>query len=169
MSSETSNRSSLSKLRVPFGETLTETLHFKSREVHFVSVVSEKRLENGLIPDVTAHLKNNVELHVEILVTHAVAAGKSQMLDNVLEIDLSPLPEETVLDPVALETEVLKSAPRWWHRCSLIDEILKVQTTRKALEARVTEEIRRLKRKRERCRRLLGGFVLFELQTASFA
>lgn len=142
-------RDVLLSLPLVFDETLTETLHFKSREVHFVSVVSEKRLENGLIPDVTALLRNNAELHVEILVTHAVDADKSQMLDNVLEIDLSLLSEETVLDSVALEAEVLKVAPRWWHRCSLIDELPKVQTTRKALEARVPEEIKRLKRKHE--------------------
>lgn len=133
-----------------FGETLSETLHFDSREVHFVSAVSEKRLDNGLTPDVTALLKNDAELHIEILVTHAVEDNKSLAIDNVMEIDLSWLSEETVLDPVALEAEVLKSAPRWWHRCSLIDELPKVHAVRKALEARVPIEIKRLERQRER-------------------
>src|SRR5690606_32380250 len=65
-------------------------------------------------------------------------------------IDLSWLSEETVLDPVALEAEVLKSAPRWWHRCSLIDELPKVHAAREALEARVSGELKRLERQRER-------------------
>lgn len=133
-----------------FGETLSETLHFEAREVQFASAVSEKRLDNGLTPDVTALLKNDAELHIEILVTHAVEANKSLAIDNVMEIDLSWLSEETVLDPVALEAEVLKSAPRWWHRCSLIDELPKVHTVRDALEARVPGEIKRLERKRAR-------------------
>jgi len=133
-----------------FGETLSKTLHFETREVHFVSAVSEKRLENGLTPDVTALLKNDTALHIEILVTHAVEEDKSQVLDNVMEIDLSWLSEETVLDPVALEAEVLKTAPRWWHQCSLIDELPKVEVAREALEARVPGEIKRLEWKRER-------------------
>lgn len=133
-----------------FGETLSETLHLDPREVHFVSAVSEKRLDNGLTPDVTALLKNDAELHIEILVTHAVEENKSLAIDNVMEIDLSWLSEETVLDPVALEAEVLKSAPRWWHRCSLIDELPKVHAVREALEARVPIEIKRLERQRER-------------------
>lgn len=133
-----------------FGETLSETLHFKTREVHFVSAVSERRLENGLTPDVTALLKNGGELHIEILVTHAVEENKSLAIDNVMEIDLSWLSEETVLDPIALEAEVLKSAPRWWHRCSLIDELPKVHAVREALEARVPGEIKRVERQRER-------------------
>lgn len=133
-----------------FGETLSKTLHFETREVYFVSAVSEKRLVNGLTPDVTALLKNDAELHIEILVTHAVEENKSLAIDNVMEIDLSWLSEETVLDPVALEAEVLKSAPRWWHRCSLIDELPKVQAARKALEASVPGEIKRLERQRER-------------------
>src|SRR5690554_7547099 len=71
-----------------FGETLSETLHFDTREVHFVSAVSEKRLDNGMTPDVTALLKNDAELHIEILVTHAVEENKILAIDHVLEIDL---------------------------------------------------------------------------------
>tara|TARA_R110000823_G_scaffold96553_3_gene210200 strand:+ start:2581 stop:3894 length:1314 start_codon:yes stop_codon:yes gene_type:complete len=133
-----------------FGETLSRTLHFEPREVQFVSAVSEKKLENGLTPDVTALLKNDAQLHIEILVTHAVEEEKGLAVDNVMEIDLSRLSEETVLDSSALELEVLKSAWRWWHRCSLIDELPKVQAVREELEARVPREIKRLERNRER-------------------
>ena len=133
-----------------FGETLSKTLHFETREVRFVSAVSERRLENGLTPDVTALLKNDAELHIEVLVTHAVEENKSLAIDNTIEIDLSWLSEETVLDSVALEAEVLRSARRWWHRCSLIDELPRVQAVREALEAKVPGEIKRLERQRER-------------------
>lgn len=133
-----------------FGEALSETLHFETREVHFVSAVSEKRLDNGLKPDVSALLKNDAELHIDILVTHAVEENKGLGIDNVMEIDLSWLSEEAVLDPATLEAEVLKSAPRWWHRCSLIGELPKVQTARKAQKAKVPSEIKRLERQRER-------------------
>ena len=131
-----------------FGETLSKTLIFESREVKFASAVSEKRLCSGFIPDVTAVLMNGASLHIEILVTHAVEDRKSQTVDNVMEIDLSGLSEETVRDSVALENEVLKSARRWWYRCSLIDELPKVQREKIALEARVPAANKRLERKK---------------------
>jgi len=133
-----------------FGQTLSETLHFASREVLFVSAVSEKKHDNGFIPDVTALLKNQAPLYIEILVTHSVDDRKSQALDNLMEIDLGGLSEEIVLNPSALETEVLKSAPRWWHQCSLIDELPKFQIVRDELAAKVPGEIKRLELQRQR-------------------
>lgn len=131
-----------------FGETLSETVSFEPREVQFESAVSEKKLDSGFIPDVTAVLKNGAPLYIEILVTHAVGEEKGGAIDNVMEIDLSRLSEETVLDSSELELEVLQRASRWWHRCSLFDELPEVQAAKAALKARVPKEIKHLERKK---------------------
>lgn len=97
---------------------LVESVNIPARIFRFREVVSELRAENW-IPDLTATLENGRTLFIEIKVTHGVEEAKAEALDNVLEIDLSKVPVEHVRELDTLREIVLRSADRYWYRCSL--------------------------------------------------
>lgn len=82
---------------------------------------------------------------------------ESKALDNLMEIDLSELHKETLMDSLALEDAVLKTAPRWWHGCSLIDELPKVHAVRESLVAVAPNHVKRLEFDRRRQEALEHG------------
>ena len=99
-------------------------------------VVSEKNTRENLRPDLTATLADGTQLFIEIFVTHAVEPAKAEALDNVMEIDLSSVNRDQVLDIVKLKDIVLKSAPRKWYRCSWMDTQLEMSPDKQALDAK---------------------------------
>jgi len=129
-------------LMIPFELTPIEdeppirsSVHYPERDVQLVEVEAEKQ-QGRWRPDLTAILKNGSPLHIEIRVTHRVDDEKAESLDNLVEINLSQLPVETVYDEHAFIDEVILNAERCWHRCSLYDDLKRTVETRQELEAR---------------------------------
>lgn len=119
---------------MPLGAPLSGTASYPCHQSKFTAVEQEVS-EGALRPDLTATLRNGATLFIEIYVTHEVEERKAKALDNLMEIDLSHLPLETATDPEALSQAVLETAPRKWFRCSLYDELPKVQKLREWLIA----------------------------------
>jgi len=117
---------------------LREHVEFPRHKAELSKVVSERQAEQWR-PDLTAILKNGETLYIEILVTHAVEGPKAEALDNVMEIDLSSVPPEDVIDLEALKERVLSSSPREWYRCSLYDQLPRVQKARQRLQERLPD------------------------------
>tara|TARA_Y100001001_G_scaffold156063_1_gene172528 strand:- start:832 stop:2499 length:1668 start_codon:yes stop_codon:yes gene_type:complete len=122
-------------------EDLVEDLVFPDRSVVFKHCVYETRVSEEESsrrwrPDLTATLKNDTTLYIEVVVTHESEIEKTWDLDNLMEIDLSRLPRSIVDDPEQFEIQVLELAPRKWFRCSLYDDLPIVQKKRDALKAR---------------------------------
>jgi len=110
-------------------------VHYPERDVQLVEVVAEKQ-QGRWRPDLTATLINGAKLHIEIRVTHAVDDEKAESLDNLVEINLSELPIETVYDEKTFTDEVVLYAQRRWYRCSLYDTLKRTLDARGELEAR---------------------------------
>ncbi|MFP3442539.1 hypothetical protein R0K18_32885, partial [Pantoea sp. SIMBA_133] len=79
--------------------------------------MSEKEAEEPgrWIPDITATLKNNAKLYIEIKVTHGVERRKAEALDNLMEIDLGDWEIDALADTEVLERAVLRVAARCWY------------------------------------------------------
>lgn len=131
------------------GIKLTDTAEFLPHHSRLYNIRLETRMERW-VPDITASLKNDSTIFIEIHVTHAVEGEKPEKLDNLLEIDLSRLSEDTVADMKLLEDAVLRSAPRKWHRCSLYNDLPKVKSIRDDLWRRLENEKNRILKERER-------------------
>ena len=95
-------------------DVLTGSVLYPERLVQLVSAVSEKQAEEPgrWIPDVTATLKNNAKLYIEIKVTHGVEQPKAEALDNLMEIDLGDWEIDALADTEVLERAVLRVAAR---------------------------------------------------------
>lgn len=114
---------------------IRSSVRYPERDVELVDVVAEKQ-QGRWRPDLTATLKNQAALYIEILVTHAVEEEKAEDLDNLVEVDLSNIPLESVYDAKAFSEEVVLYAPRRWYRCSLYDDMKRTQDARRELEER---------------------------------
>lgn len=114
---------------------IRSSVHYPERDVELVDVVAEKQ-QGRWRPDLTATLKNQAPLYIEILVTHAVEEEKADTLDNLVEVDLSNIPLESVYDAKAFSEEVVLNAPRRWYRCSLYDDLKRTKDARRELEER---------------------------------
>ncbi len=125
------------------GATIENHVRFPARECQFKSVAAEVKDDSGLVPDLTAVLKNDATLHIEIFVTHAVEEKKATILDNLMEIDLSRLSDEDLFDAAAFSKAVLSEAPRRWHRVSLYDELDRVRAAQQKLNLQAEDELRR--------------------------
>lgn len=127
------------------GSKLSEPVNFPPRIVELFDATQEQAVERWR-PDVTAMLRNGDPIFIEVRVTHAVSDDKAGTLKNVLEIDLSKLPSETVDDEKALRQEVLHDAPRCWFNSSPYDHLSQVQKLRQELlqrlQARPTQMLR---------------------------
>ncbi|NWN92874.1 hypothetical protein HLV39_15380 [Marinobacter adhaerens] len=126
---------------LPNEADLIEDFVFPSRCVVFQDCVYETRVreEESLRrwrPDLTATLKNDAILYVEVAVTHESEIEKTRDLDNLMEIDLSRLPRAIVDDAEKFERQVLELAPRKWFRCSLYDDLPIVHKKLEALKTR---------------------------------
>lgn len=123
----------------PEGITLTGSADFPKRHVELRDIKLEHRIERW-VPDLSARLKNEAIIFIEIYVSHAVDGEKPEKLDNLFEINLSKLSEEVVSDLEKLKEEVLISAPRNWYRCSLYNNLHKVHQARDLLKKRLEDE-----------------------------
>lgn len=126
------------KAHIAEGVYLREHIKYSRHKAELSNVVSEQQAERWR-PDLTATLKNGATLYIEIQVTHAVEEPKAEALDNLMEIDLSSVSPDQVLDLEALKELVLSSSPRQWYRCSLYDELPKVKRARQRLQERLPE------------------------------
>lgn len=108
-------------------DVLTGSVLYPERLVQLVSAVSEKQAEEPgrWIPDITATLKNNAKLYIEIKVTHGVERPKAEALDNLMEIDLGDWEIDALANTEVLERAVLRMAARCWYRCSLYSNLKK--------------------------------------------
>lgn len=130
---------------IPEGGLIHSSVRYPERDVELLDVVAEKQQERWR-PDLTATLKNGAQLHIEIQVTHAVGEEKSEALDNLMEVDLSKLDQESVYDAQKFSDEVVLHAERRWHRCSLYDDLPKTMDARLELE----DQLARLREAHER-------------------
>lgn len=122
-------------------DDLVENLELPRREVTFIHCVYETRVsqeESQRLwrPDLTATLKNEATLYIEVAVSHKSDIEKTRDLDNLMEIDLSKLPRSIVDDPEQFTNQVLHLAPRKWFQCSLYDKTPFVQKRLEDLKAR---------------------------------
>jgi hypothetical protein len=133
-------------------DVLTGSVLYPERLVQLVSAVSEKQAEEPgrWIPDVTATLKNNAKLYIEIKVTHGVEQPKAEALDNLMEIDLGDWEIDALADTEVLERAVLRMAARCWYRCSLYSNLKKVRQKQAELEAKVSEVLDRRRRREDK-------------------
>lgn len=75
-------------------EELVDKVSYPERDIQLTSVVAEKKEERWR-PDLTATLKNEAMMFIEIRVTHKVGEEKKLDLDNLLEVDLSKVKTST--------------------------------------------------------------------------
>ncbi len=118
---------------------LRESVLVPARSVKFSSVASEQRAERWT-PDLTATLESGQIIYIEIKVTHEVEAPKAEALDNLMEIVLTDVSVDQVRDLQALKEIVLKTALRYWYRCSLLDDSQLVKQAQERLDACVPRE-----------------------------
>lgn len=90
----------------PEGITLAGSAYFQPHYTAIHDVRQESRIERW-VPDITARLKTRATIFIEIYVSHAVDGDKPEKLDNLFEIDLSTLTEDTVSDLEKLKEAVL--------------------------------------------------------------
>ena len=131
---------------------IRSSVSYPERDVELVDVVAEKQ-QGRWRPDPTGTLKNQAPLYIEILVTHAVEEEKAETLDNLMEVDLSNIPLESVYDAKAFSEEVILYAPRRWYRCSLYDDLKRTKDARREIEeraARMAREHQEQKAEQER-------------------
>lgn len=126
------------RVEIPSDAPIHGEVPFPPHEATLIEVAQERTAERWR-PDLTATLKNGATLYIEIRVTHAVEEPKTEGLDNLMEIDLSDLSPDEAIDPEALRKAVLHDARRTWFRCSLYDDLPRVQRKRAELEASIPD------------------------------
>ncbi len=132
-------------VEIPGDTPIQGEVPFSPHEATLIEVAQEKTAERWR-PDLTATLKNGATLYIEIRVTHAVEEPKAEGLDNLMEINLSDLPPEEAIDPEALMKAVLRDARRTWFRCSLYNDLPRVQRKRAELEASIPDVLEQRRR-----------------------
>lgn len=115
---------------------LRDHIEYPPHKAELSEVLPEQQAKQWR-PDLTAKLKNGKTLFIEIKVTHGVEEPKATALDNLMEIDLSSVSPEQVNDLEVLKELVLSSSRRQWYRCSLYDNLPKVQKAKQCLKEKI--------------------------------
>ena len=106
--------------RMPTGRVFEETIEIQSTRVNFKQVLVEKGVD-GLRPDLIGVAADGTEFFIEVYVTHAVTDDKRNRYkhQNLIELDLSQLPRDTISDESMFTKSVLSGADRHWVACLL--------------------------------------------------
>ncbi len=118
------------------GEILKQDVSIPGHRLEFVDVFLEKRVD-GLRPDVIGVTSDGIEVFIEVLFTHAVTDNKRELFakKNLIELDLSTLPQDIVSDGDQFTKEVLSEASREWISCHLYRE--EIANAKQALQKKV--------------------------------
>lgn len=112
--------------KMPTGDELSEEVVVPNKRLEFIDVRVEQTVD-GLRPDVISMTSDGVEILIEVYVTHAVTDDKREKFTkkNLIELDLSMLPQDLVADEKLFAEEVLSKAGREWISCQLYREEIK--------------------------------------------
>ena len=112
--------------KMPTGDVLSEEIVVPGRRLEFVDVRLEQTVD-GLRPDVIGVTSDGIEILIEVYVTHAVTGDKRERFSqkNLVELDLSMLPQDLVVNEHLFAEKVLSEARREWISCQLYREEIK--------------------------------------------
>ncbi len=113
--------------KMPTGDVLSEEVVVPGHRLDFSDVHVEQTVD-GLRPDVIGVTSDGTEILIEVYVTHAVTDDKRERLakKNLIELNLSVLPQDLVADDKLFAEEVLSGAGREWISCQLYREEIKI-------------------------------------------
>lgn len=138
--------------KLPTGDLVEEEVLVLSKRLDFAFVGQEKGLD-GLKPDVIGISSDGQELLIEVYVTHAVSDEKCERYRNrnLIELDLSQIPRDSVTNESAFCELVLSKCDRLWHSCRLYKAEIALARQRLNTKARqlLTEHRAKLKREEE--------------------
>jgi len=122
--------------KMPTGDVLSEEVVVPGQRLDFVDVRVEQTVD-GLRPDVIGVTSDGTVILIEVYVTHAVTDDKRERLakKNLIELNLSVLPQDLVADEKLFAEEVLSGAGREWISCQLYRE--EIKTAQQALQEKV--------------------------------
>ncbi len=128
--------------KMPTGDVLSEEVVVPGRRLEFVDVRVEQTVD-GLRPDVIGVTSDGIEILIEVYVTHAVTGDKRERFakKNLVELDLSMLPQDLVANEKLFAEEVLSGARREWIACQLYREEIKAahQTLQEKVRRFITD------------------------------